>query len=65
MENLYNWLYNLWLKVENIVSKGEIVLVLGNFFFCHYVFKKLSAAEASDKRLYEWMGILFYGASIS
>ena len=46
IENLYNWMDNLWLKVENIVAKGEI-LVLRNFFFCHY-FKKLSAAEASE-----------------
>ena len=26
----------------------EILLVLSNFFFCHYVFKKLSATEASE-----------------
>ena len=38
---------NLSLKVENIVSKGEI-LVLSNFFFCYYVFKKTSAADASE-----------------
>ena len=38
---------NLWLKVENIVSKGEIAC-FDNFFFCRYVFKKLSAAEASE-----------------
>ena len=37
MENLYNWMDNLWLKVENIVTKGEIAR-----------FKKLSAAEASE-----------------
>ena len=24
MENLYNWMDNLWLKVENIVAKGEM-----------------------------------------
>ena len=53
MENLYNWMDNLWLKVENIVAKGEIahfvqLHVLCNFFFCHYVLKKLSAAEASE-----------------
>ena len=24
IENLFNWMDNLWLKVENIVSKGEI-----------------------------------------
>ena len=38
---------NLLLKVENIVAKGEIA-GLSNFFFCHYVFKKPSAAEASE-----------------
>ena len=47
MKNLYNWIDNLWLKVENIVSNGEIAR-LSNFFFCHYVFKKVSAAEASE-----------------
>ena len=41
--NLYNWMYNLWLKVENIVAKGEIA----HFFFYHYVFKKQSASETS------------------
>ena len=30
----------MWLK--------EKLLVLSNFFFCHYVFKKPSAAEASE-----------------
>ena len=47
IENLYNWMDNLWRKVENIVSKGEL-LVWSNFLFCHYVFKKLSAAEAPE-----------------
>ena len=46
-ENIYNWMDNLWLKVENIVTKGEIAL-LCNFLFCYYVFKKPSAAEASE-----------------
>ena len=38
---------NLWFKVENIVSKGEIAR-LEQFLLCHYVFKKPSAAEASE-----------------
>ena len=38
---------NLWLKVETIVAKGEIAHV-EQFLFFHYVFKKLSAAEASE-----------------
>ena len=30
--------------------------VLSNFFFCHYVFKKLSAAEASESiYMREWV----------
>ena len=37
----------LWQKVENIVAKAEIAR-LCNIFFCHYVFKKPSAAEASE-----------------
>ena len=35
---------SLWLKVENIVAKGEIVLSI--FFIFYYVFKKPSAAES-------------------
>ena len=46
IDNLHNWMDNLWQKVENILAKGEIAQ--NNFFFCHYVFKKLSAAEASE-----------------
>ena len=40
IENLYNWMDNLWLKVENIVSKREIS--------CFMFSKKPSAAEASE-----------------
>ena len=46
IENLYNWMNNLRLKVENIVAKGEIARI-EQFLLFHYVFKKLSAAEAS------------------
>ena len=36
----------------------EKMLVLSNFFFCHYVFKKLSAAEASESvYIREWVKI--------
>ena len=35
---------NLWLKVEKIVAKGEIA----SFVTTPYVFKNLSAAEASE-----------------
>ena len=35
-------MYNIPQKVENIVH------LLRNFFFCHYVLEKSSAAEASE-----------------
>ena len=35
----------------------EKLLVLSNFFFCHYVFKKPSAAEASES-VYMREGVL-------
>ena len=44
IENLYNWMDNLWHKAENIVSKGEIAC----FEQFLLVFKKPSAAEASE-----------------
>ena len=47
IENLYNCMDNLCLKMKTLCQK-EKLLVLSNFFFCHYVFKKLSAAEASE-----------------
>ena len=37
--------------MENILAKGEIARFqqeTSNYSFCHYVFKKLSAAEASE-----------------
>ena len=34
-----------------MAKEKEKLLVLSNFFFCHYVFKKPSAAEASIKGL--------------
>ena len=40
---------NLWQKVENIVTKGEIArFVQFLLLLPYYVFKKLSAAEASE-----------------
>ena len=47
IENLYNWMDNLWLKWKTLWQK-EKLLILSNFFLCHYVFKKLFAAEASE-----------------
>ena len=34
-------------KIGKHCGKKEKLLVLSNFFFCHYVFKKTSATEAS------------------
>ena len=38
MENLYNCRYNYWEKLKAFWQK-EKLLVLGNFSFCHDVFK--------------------------
>ena len=35
-------------KSEKTLRQKEKLLVLSNFFFCHYVFKNPSAAEASE-----------------
>ena len=40
-------MYNGMDKKWKILWQKEKLLVLSNFFFCHYVFKKPSAAEAS------------------
>ena len=37
-------------------GKRRNMLVLSNFFFCHYVFKNLSTAEASESvYMREWV----------
>ena len=46
IENLYNWMDNLWLKLENIVIQGKIAR--SEQFLIFYVFKNPSAAEASE-----------------
>ena len=35
-------------KSEKTLCQKEKLLVLSNFYFCHYVFKKPSAAEVSE-----------------
>ena len=49
IENLYNWIDNLWLKVENIVSKEEIVR-FEQFLLLSLCFQKAVCcrAEASE-----------------
>ena len=49
-ENLYNCIIE-WITYDKkwkTLWQKEKLLDLSNFFFCHYVFKKPSAAEASE-----------------
>ena len=46
IENLYNWMDNLWLKVENIAAKGEIAC------FEQYFLLSLVCCRGVGKRLY-------------
>ena len=49
IENLYYWRDNLWLKVENIVAKGEMAH-FEQFLHLSLCFQKaVSAAEASER----------------
>ena len=49
IENLHNWMDNLWLKVESIVAKGEIARFEQFLLLSLYMFsKRLSAAEVSE-----------------
>ena len=48
IEILYNRMDNLYDKKWETLWQKEKFVVLSNFLFCHYVFKKLSAAEASE-----------------
>ena len=55
IKNLYNWMNNLWLKVENIVSKGEIVR-FEQFLLLSLCFQKAVCCRGVRKRLYEGKG---------
>ena len=48
IENLHNWMDNIYDKKWKTLWQKEKLHILCNFFFCHYVFKKPSAAEASE-----------------
>ena len=52
VENLYNWMDNLWLKVENIVAKGEIARFV-QFLLLSLCFQKAVCCRGVRKRLYE------------
>ena len=58
IENLYNWMDNLWLKVENIVSKGEIAR-FEQFPFLSLCFQKAVCCRGVRKRLYEGKCLIF------
>ena len=55
IENLYNWMDNLWLKMENIVSKGEIAR-FEQFLLLSLCFQKAICCRGVRKRLYEKKG---------
>ena len=55
IENLYNWMDNLWLKVENIVAKGEIAR-FEQFILLSLCFQKAVCCRGIKKRLYEGNG---------
>ena len=48
------------LKCKTLWEKDKL-LVLSNFFFCHYVFKKPSSAKASESVYTREEINLFYG----
>ena len=55
-KNLYNWMDNLWLKVENIVAKGEIArleqfLLLSLCFFKNRLLQRRQKASIWGKGL--------------
>ena len=52
IENLFNWMDNLWLKVENIVAKGEIAR-FEQFLLLSLCFPKAVCCRGIRKHLYE------------
>ena len=55
MENLYNWMDNLWLKVDNIVTKEEIACFV-QLLLLSLCFQKAVCCRGVRKRLYEGKG---------
>ena len=52
IENLYNWMDNLWQKVENIVAKGEIAR-FEPFLLLSLCVQRAVCCRGVRKRLYE------------
>ena len=55
IENLYNWMDNLWIQVENIVAKGEIAR-FEQFLLLILCFQKAVCCRGVRKSLYEGKG---------
>ena len=55
IENLHNWMDNLWKKVENIVAKGEIARFV-KFLLLSLCFQKAVCYRRVRKQLYEGKG---------
>ena len=55
IENLFNWMDNLRLKVENIVAKGEIARFV-QFLLLSLCFQKAVCCRGIRKCLYEGKG---------
>ena len=58
IENLHNWMDNLWQKVENIVAKGEIARFV-QFLLLSLCFQKSVYFRGVRKRLYEGKGFKY------
>ena len=61
IENLFNWMDNLWLKVENIVAKGEIAC-FEQFLLLSLYFQNTVCCRSVRKRLYEGNSLSNYVA---
>ena len=59
IENLFNWMDSLWLKVENIVAKGEIAR-FEQFLLLSLCFQNAVCCRGVRKRLYEGKGLIPY-----
>ena len=59
IENLYIIEWITYDKKWKTLWQKEKLHVLCNFFFCHYVFKKPSAAEASES-VYMWKRVKYH-----
>ena len=57
IENLNNWVDNLWLKEENIVAKGEIAR-FDKFLLFSLCFQNNVCFRGVRKLLYEGMGLI-------